>query len=81
MLEHGFQIMEKLAWMLAGAGVTCLSVAVAMATSRRRSDKDMPYSIGVTGPPPELPPSPANDAELILKRDWRDNPISPTFGR
>jgi hypothetical protein len=80
-LEHGIQNMEQFAWILAGASVACLVIAWAMAAAQRRSEDGQPYALGVAGASPDMPPAPANDAELILKCDWRDNPISPSFGR
>jgi hypothetical protein len=80
-LEHGFQIMEQFAWMMAGASLACLSIAWAMSAAQRNPEEDQPYALGVASPSPDLRPAAANDAELILKCDWRDNPISPSFGR
>jgi hypothetical protein len=80
-LEHGIQIMEQFAWMMAGASLACLFIAWAMAAAQRKSEEDQPYALGVASPSPDIRPAPANDAELILKCDWRDDPISPSFGR
>jgi hypothetical protein len=72
---------KEIAWMLVGASCACLTLAGVEIMTRRKPGETGDYPLGIGGVSSTHGFAPANDAEHVLKNDWRDDPIAPGFGR
>jgi uncharacterized membrane-anchored protein len=73
-------MVRELVFMLIGAGGACLAIAAFSALSRRRGEECEDCPLGAESS--HLGPGCGQiEAERERRQQWRDGPISPSFGR